>query len=360
MRTVTQTSSLVLAATLLSATAWAQTGQITGQLRGSDGSAAAGVVVTFDRQDAGGDESYTVTTDASGAFMQPDVAAGDYQVSFQVGDTAYTTLARIGEGATEMSLDLGSLEYQAGEMSQEEGAEEATVTRVVRDIRSMDAGISIIAPPRNEEERAAREAAATSGDVVRAAFDAGLVALDAGDNAEAINQFSIAASGDSTQHVIFGNLGLAYERSEMWPQAAAAYGEAQTQLDFMEEPPAGVNYFASLTLANAMLGNVDKALEYAEKGAVVDPAGAGQSFYNVGAVLTNQGDTEGALQAFQRAIEVNPDMAEAYYQLALARFGNEATIPDAIPLLERYLELAPDGPNAAGAQGLLQFARGGQ
>ena len=194
----------------------------------------------------------------------------------------------------------------------------------------------------------------------REAFDLGLAAMAAEDYSEAISLFSTAAEGDATQHLIFANLGLAYERSEIWVEAAEAYSEAQTLLETMEEPPGGVNYFGSLTLVYAMAGDVDLALQNAEKGAEVDPEGAAQSFYNVGAILTNRGDLAGAAQAFERAIEVNPDIAEPYYQLALARFGNEATIPDAIPLLERYLELMPEGPNLEAAQGLLDFARQSQ
>jgi superkiller protein 3 len=82
-----------------------------------------------------------------------------------------------------------------------------------------------------------------------------------------------------------------------------------------------------------MNGNVDQAIASAENAAEVDPSGAGQSFYNIGAVLTNQGDSAGAVQAFERAIEVNPEMANAYYEIGLAKIASDA-IMEAVPFLE--------------------------
>jgi tetratricopeptide (TPR) repeat protein len=208
--------------------------------------------------------------------------------------------------------------------------------------------------------REARAEAARRASAVQEAFTAGRAALDAANYDEAISQFSLAAEADSTQHVIFGNLGVAYERAGMWPEALAAYEEAQTTADFQGVLPEEANYYRNLTLAHAMNGNVDRAISNAENAAAIDPAGAAQSFFNIGAVLTNQGEVEGAADAFGRAIDVNPEFSEAYYQLALAKFGADETIPEAIPLLEKYLELAPNGEYAEGAQGLLEFARGNQ
>jgi len=319
----------------MSLTALAQYGQLQGELKGVDGEGLEGIAVVLERQDTGGSNQYEIVTNDRGYFTHLSIAPGGYEISFKVGDKQYLTQSIIGTGQVAVQLDLSRMEYEGNEFSRISGK----VERVVRDIRE------------------SREEAAKKATSVREAFDAGRAAMEAGNFDEAINQFSAAAEGDSSQHVIFGNLGVAYERAAMWPEALAAYEKAQNTADLQGVLPEEANYFSNLTLAYAMNGNVDNALDYAEKAAGVDPVGAGQSYYNIGAILTSQGDLAGATQAFERAIEVNPEMAEAYYQIALAKFGNESTIPEAIPLLEKYLELAPAGQNADGARGLLDFAQ---
>ena len=346
--------SLAALTFFFSLSSWAQTGQLRGELRGADGQGIPDITVTLERQDTGGNNRYEIATDSRGDFIHLSVAPGDYQISFQVGDKMYLTLARIGVGDIEVELDLANLEYEGYEFSRLSGI----VERVVRDIREVNAGTRLIAAPRNDEEAAERAATANREAEMRAAFEAGRAAMAVEDYEEAITQFSIAAEGNTTQHVIFGNLGLAYERAERWEEAVAAYEQAQSIADFSEVLPEEANYYNNLTLAHAMSGNVEQALANAEKAAAVDPGGAAQSFYNIGAVMTNQGDTAGAVQAFERSIEVNPGFADAYYQLGLARFASDTTIPEAVPMLEKYLELAPDGPNAEAARGLLEFARG--
>src|SRR5438128_401649 len=46
-----------------------------------------------------------------------------------------------------------------------------------------------------------------------------------------------------------------------------------------------------------------------------------------------------AAEAFKKAIEYNPQMAQAYYQLGISYFGAPDTIPQAIPTLQKFQEL---------------------
>jgi tetratricopeptide (TPR) repeat protein len=351
---VTRLFSLGALLILFSLEGWAQTGRLQGELFGSDGAPLPGVVVSLERTDSGGNQTYELPpSNDRGYFTHLSVAPGDYRLTFPHDGKSYFVQARIGAGDVEVELNLQRMTYEANEYSQVAGI----VERVVRDITEVGAGAVIIAAPANDEERKAREEAAGK---VRESFEAGLAALTAGDYTSAINHFSAAAEGDSNQHVIFGNLGVAYERSGMWPEALAAYQQAQTTAEFNDILPEDANYYSNLTLAHAMNGNVPQALSNAERAAAIDPAAAGLNFYNIGAVLTNQGDSAGAIQAFERAIEVDPGMANAYYEIGLAKIATEATIPEAVSFFERYLSLAPDGENAETAQALLEFAREGQ
>src|SRR5690606_13733586 len=55
---------------------------------------------------------------------------------------------------------------------------------------------------------------------------------------------------------------------------------------------------------------------------------------------------------FQRALQLDPTMAEAHYQLAMT-FINEGNVAEAVKALEQYLTLAPNGPNAQMAKDML-------
>ena len=97
------------------------------------------------------------------------------------------------------------------------------------------------------------------------------------------------------------------------------------------------------------------------KAAQLNPAGAGQYFYNLGAVLTNTGQLEPAAQAFKKAYESDPNYAEAYYQYGISLMGGAKMAPDGkiIPpegadaAFQKYLQLKADGPNADAAKAMI-------
>ena len=74
-------------------------------------------------------------------------------------------------------------------------------------------------------------------------------------------------------------------------------------------------------------------------------------------MLTNRGRTKEASDAFKKAIEYNPQMAQAYYQLGISYFGQPNTIPEAIPVLEKFLSMQPTGPDAEAAKQLIEAAK---
>ena len=95
--------------------------------------------------------------------------------------------------------------------------------------------------------------------------------------------------------------------------------------------------------------------------AMLDPDNAARYFFNLGAIMVNMGNTDGAIQAFTRSIEANASFANAYYQLGMALVGKAKTLPDGtvvpatgtIEAFQKYVELEPNGQFAAGAQGML-------
>src|SRR5690606_23745513 len=100
--------------------------------------------------------------------------------------------------------------------------------------------------------------------------------------------------------------------------------------------------------------------------AEMDPVNGGKFFFNLGAVLTNSGRTDEAIEAFKRATEVQPDYAPAYFQLGTAMVGKAnyradgsvEPVPGTIEAFQKYLELEPNGANAAAAQSMITSLSG--
>lgn len=182
----------------------------------------------------------------------------------------------------------------------------------------------------------------------REAFQLGREALTGGNYAEAVTQFELAAENDN-QHVILANLAQAYTGAGRFEDAAAQYRLA------LEQAPDNAVYHQNLGIVLGNSGDIDGAVASITQSATLDPTTESPAYYNLGLIFTNRGQMTEAVDAFKRSIAANADNAPAYYQLGLALVGTAPA--DAVTPLERFLELAPNDPNAVTAQGLLDFAK---
>ena len=80
--------------------------------------------------------------------------------------------------------------------------------------------------------------------------------------------------------------------------------------------------------------------------------GNADAMFNQGVILWNAGKIPEAKKQFEGAVAANPNHAESHYQLGMA-LVNEGNLPGAATEFETYLKLAPSGPNAAAAKGIL-------
>jgi Flp pilus assembly protein TadD len=88
-------------------------------------------------------------------------------------------------------------------------------------------------------------------------------------------------------------------------------------------------------------------------GAAGGSGGDARSFFNAGVIFWNQSKIAEAGEQFEKALKVNPNMAEAhyYYGMSLLNLGK---MPEAKAALQQYLKLAPTGPNAEVAASILK------
>lgn len=96
-----------------------------------------------------------------------------------------------------------------------------------------------------------------------------------------------------------------------------------------------------------------------EKGEAVNPSPAeldAVKELNKATNLMLKGEYKEAIEFLKKAIELNPELSEAYYNLGISyeRLGKHK---DAIEVLEKSIELSPDDPNAYYALGYAYYQK---
>lgn len=204
---------------------------------------------------------------------------------------------------------------------------------------------------------AAMAAAEESGDVDAEAaakgsainvFNLGVQALNAGQVEEAIAHFKEAIEKKE-------DLGNA------WAALARAYYEKKSYQDAVETAEKAITLEADIDSMNQILytsysalGDDKKAEAALAKLKESDPERAGKNMFNEAADLYNNGQMAEARAAFEKILEVSPDEAKAHYMLGLVLVGMEENSA-AKEHLSRFIELAPDDPDAATAREMIQY-----
>jgi tetratricopeptide (TPR) repeat protein len=88
--------------------------------------------------------------------------------------------------------------------------------------------------------------------------------------------------------------------------------------------------------------------------ASLDPLKSGDYLFNEGAMYNNNGDYPKAIEAFKKTLDKDPNNKSAMLQIALSYMGTEATMPQAVPILEKFLTLKPTAADAELAKAYLE------
>ncbi len=358
--------NLVLAAGVglfLAAAGMAQTSAIEGEVIGEDGKPLQGALILIERTDIRG--NYKVKTNKKGRYFHAGLPLGMYdvrcEVKGQVVDQVRGVRTTLGEN-TQVNFDLAALAAKRRALQQAAATGQLT--------EEQTRGLTEEQRRALEQQMEERARALKKNKELNDAFNAGMTARQAKQWDAAIQAFEKAAQIDPEQHVVWANLAdsyinLADTKAGADRQAALQKGlEAYAKVIAMK--PDDAAYHNNYALALAKADKFDEARAELEKAAQINPAGAGQYYYNLGAVLVNTGKMEPAGEAFKRAIEADPNYAAAQFQygmylLSKAQVGSDGKI---IPVegtkeaLQRYLQLDPNGPFAASAQGALQSLEG--
>ena len=85
-----------------------------------------------------------------------------------------------------------------------------------------------------------------------------------------------------------------------------------------------------------------------------NPEKAGLNLYNRGADLYNVGQIAEAKAIFEQILQGQPNHAKTHYMLGLC-YVSEDDKPKAKEHLSKFLELAPNDPDAATAQEMIKY-----
>ena len=329
--------------------ALAQTTGVEGIVKGPDGAPLPGAVVKFERTDIKG--HYEVKTDKKGHYGHYGLPLGTFTVTVNVANEMKDQMNGVrthGGDPTQLNFDLA----RAAAAAAGAGAPEA------------DRSMSKADKEKFEKQKAEREASLAKNKALNDAYNLGKTALEAKAWDQAVEALVKATEMDPKQGAVWSSLAESYsglagakpaDSAANYQKAYDAYSKA------IELAPTDAGLYNNYALALARGKKIDEAKTNLAKAAQLDPAGAGKYYYNLGALLVNGGQGDAASEQFKRAIDADPNYADAQYQYGLTLAGKSTTDasgkivapPGAVEALQKYLELQPTGPNAASAREMI-------
>jgi tetratricopeptide (TPR) repeat protein len=337
---LTNTVMVILLFLAATATAWAQAtaGKVQGTITdGGKPVANADVVLT----NIGNGRTFKMKSDKNGQVSGVGIPFGDYNEEVSAGEKRFKGQVRVaGEGG---AVDSISVELTSGKPGTGPSKEE-------------------LEKMKSERDKAVGE------NTLIAQLNPALQAKDFA-TAEPILTKLIAMNPNRWDYQ--QALGNAQLNLNKFDEAVATYDKAipiaenATKTDPKADPAkakAGVSQMlTSEGNAYLKLKKNDKAIEAYTKAAAMDP-NPGTAYFNICATQYNAGNTQGALAACDKAIASDPTRADAYFikgslmvgDSKLDKDGKLEAPPGASEALNKYLELAPDGPHAGDVKAMLQ------
>ena len=358
--------SLILALGLCSVPVFAQaSGTVKGACKDAEGNPIAGAVVEYDNLDNG--QKYSLKTNNKGEYFSLGITPGKYRVVlFKTPDDQKANKELYHIAGFQVQLDENVLDLDLKKEAERQAKGE---------------GLSAEEMKARQEQAAKQQKETNTVKTLQGKLDAANAAITAKDYDTAITNLTEANQVDPSRDVLWYRLGDAYrlsaatqtdsaEKQKRYDSAIESYNKAIQLLqdgiqNGKEKDAAKANqklagFYTNLADAYARDRKIDDAVKSYEAAAKTDPSSAAGAYFNIGAVYTNAGRVDDANAAFDKCIAADPSRAEAYYQkgvnlLGKATLQGDKTIapPGTAEAFQKYLEMAPTGPNAQSAKDLL-------
>ena len=298
-------------ATLAFALPAAAQGLVQGTVVDTQGQPVEGAAITIEQE--GTNRHFDMKSDKKGGFMQIGLASAGYKITATKDKLTASQTVRVSQGRPASArLVLGAPAAAAS------GAEAAAVA------------------------------------ALRKLLDEAIDASNAGKHDEAIAGFTKAIEGNPSCFACYYNIGYNYAQKKEYPNAETNYKKAiEMKADYADAYAGLASIYNAQRKFDEAAAASAKATEFSSTlGGGNTTGGGADALFNQGVILWNGGKVAEAKKSFEGAIAANPNHAEAHYQLGMA-LVNEGNLAGAATEFETYLKLAPEGPNAATAKGLV-------
>lgn len=334
----------------------AQTAVMEGNVKGEDAKPVQGAMIKITRTDIKG--NYQVKTDKKGHFLYAGLPLGTYDVSVEIGGAAKDSVKGVRLHSDMPPIDFDLAKSAAGGPGEQGGQTQPAAQDATR-------GMSAQQKAELEKQLKEREEAMKKNKELNDAFNAGMTAAQAKQWDQAIASFNKASELDTKQHVVWAQLAEAEMNFAATKSGAEADAETAKGLDAyqkaIELKPDDAGYHNNFALSLAKAKKFPEAQAELTKAATLDPPNAGRYYYNLGALLVNSGQNEPAGDAFKKAIDIDPNYADAQYQYGVfllskatvAADGKVTPVGGTAEAFQKYLQLKPDGPFADSAKQML-------
>jgi tetratricopeptide (TPR) repeat protein len=347
-------------AALFALPSFAQITTLEGVVTGMDGAPVQGAVIEISRVDIKTKKPYAAKTDKKGHYIY-NLLMGTYDVTCQVDgkDVDHTSNVKTSPTASKIvNFDLKASAAQAAAL-QKAAQSGGGLSKEQERSMTPEQKKAIDEYYAKQKENIKKNAALND------AFNAGKTAMDAKQYDVAVESFTKAGEIDPRQGAVWASLAQAYEQLGKTKTGAdfdtnlQKAAETWTKAIALNPDDAGLHNNYALTLAEGK--KFPEAQAELEKAATLNPSGAGQYYYNLGALEVNAGQNDAASETFKKAISITPPYAEAFYQYGLTlmakatldKDGKTIFVPGTAEAFQKYLELTPDGPHAEEAKALL-------
>lgn len=308
----------------------------------------------------------TVDVDKDGNYTVKDVAPGEYFVWFIQGDKQVDrqqVTFKAGEDRT-VDFDMTREEYmktltpEQRKQIEEFKAKNASIMAGNKTVANLNATITAVradiktATPNFDKDIADMKTA------TEARPNEGLLYAVQGEVYFAQGKKQAAADrANKTSPMQDDAVKTAYDN------AAQAFQKASDMLGAGSKPNPDQQATALNQLGNVLAeeGKPTDASAAYDKAVALQPAKAGTFYYNEAAVMFNAKQDDQALKAAEKAITADPAQAMPYYikgQELLSKAtvdakGNIVAPPGCVDAYQKYLQLAPDGPQAPAVKDVL-------
>ncbi len=351
---------------------FAQITGVEGVVKGTDGKTIQGVEVRIHRTDIKGD--YKTKTDKKGHYIYNGLPIGKYDISIWIDGKMTDEQKGVPTSPGDprvVNFDMKAAQAETG--NKQALAQKAMETGQIPD--ELARGLTKEQKDALQKQIDAQANQRKKNNALNTAYNDGMTALDAAKTApaaekgakydQAIENFNKAGELDPNQlavwsHLAEAEMGLADTKTGADHDAAVAKAlEAYNKAIALKPDDASIHNNYGLALAKA--GKFQDATGELEKAAQLEPANACKYYYNMGALYTNAGQVDPAVETFKKGIAADKNCADAYYQMGVALMAKVTTtadgkmvpVPGTVEAFQQYLQLKPDGQYAQSAKEML-------